>query len=90
MVQVVVLKRRRVPGAGPLNDKPKSRPSAALLPHADAVVKVLHDLGSRARRLRPPMNSKPEAFHEDRSELARDLDLLAECVRGGRNPDQPR
>lgn len=83
---MVVLKRRTIAGAGPLRDAPRPRPQASLLPHADAVVAALNDLADRAGRLRPPMNNKPEAFHEDRSELRRDLLKLAEAVRSGRTP----
>ena len=33
--------------------------------------------------MRPPMGSNPDAFHEDKSELARDIDRLAEAIRIG-------
>lgn len=49
----------------------------------------LHDLASRARRLTPPLNHKPEAFHEARSELARDLDILAESLTTRTTGDKP-
>lgn len=38
---------------------------------------ALAQLASRARRLPPPSARKPEAFHEERSELAGDLQRLS-------------
>lgn len=50
---------------------------------AKDIVDALRALSERARRLRPPMSSNPAAFHEDKSELARDIDKLAEAIRVG-------
>jgi hypothetical protein len=40
----------------------------------------LDELSSRVRRLSPPMSSNPEAFHVERSEIARALQRLAEQI----------
>lgn len=50
---------------------------------ADQIVAKLHELGDKARRMRPPMSNNPDAFHEDKSELGRDPDRLAEAIRIG-------
>jgi plasmid stabilization system protein ParE len=41
-------------------------------------------LADAIARMRPPQNSNPEAFHEDRSELASQARLLAARARGGK------
>lgn len=40
-------------------------------------------LASAIARMRPPQNSNPHAFHEDRSELASQARLLAQRCRTG-------
>jgi hypothetical protein len=50
---------------------------------ANDIVTALEGLAERARRLRPPMANNPDAFHEDKSELARDINRLAEKLRVG-------
>lgn len=40
----------------------------------------LDELSSRVRRLAPPMAGDPERFHMERSEIARELQRLAETV----------
>jgi hypothetical protein len=50
---------------------------------ANDLVTALQALAERARRLRPPMASNPDAFHEDKSELARDINKLADAIRVG-------
>lgn len=37
----------------------------------------------RARRLRPPQNGNPHQWHEDKSELVRDIEVLENAVRKG-------
>jgi hypothetical protein len=37
----------------------------------------------RARRLRPPLNDRPHQWHEDKSELVRDIEVLEDAVRKG-------
>lgn len=44
------------------------------------VVDRLHELADRARRLPPPHPGRPDAFHEARDELARDLAAAARLV----------
>jgi hypothetical protein len=41
----------------------------------------LDELSSRVRRLTPPQPGRPEAFHEERWEIARALQRLAEQLR---------
>lgn len=50
---------------------------------ANDIVNALRELADKARRMRPPMSSNPDAFHEDKSELAGELDKLAETIRLG-------
>ena len=57
------------------------KPDPAPILSSSDVLKTLEDLAYRARRLRPPMSSNPSAFHEDKSELARDIDRLADALR---------
>jgi hypothetical protein len=47
----------------------------------------LRDLASRARRLPPPCHRNPEAFHEARSELGKDIDAIATWLMTGKRPD---
>lgn len=42
-----------------------------------ALIAELDELASRARRLPPPSHCRPEAFHEARSELGRDIAAVA-------------
>lgn len=42
------------------------------------LVAKLDELASRVRRLAPPSARHPERFHEDRSEIARELQRLSE------------
>ncbi len=48
------------------------------------VASELEVLASRVRRLSPPLASNPHRFHEDRSDIAKDLADLARriCPRG--------
>lgn len=41
----------------------------------------LDELASRVRRLAPPETRRPEKFHEERSEIARELQKLAEMIK---------
>jgi hypothetical protein len=50
-------------------------------PSAANIAARLAELAESARRLRPPMSSNPSAFHEDKSELARQLNKLADAVK---------
>jgi hypothetical protein len=51
----------------------------------------LDKLAERAARMRPPMNSNPHAFHEDRSELAAAIRAIAMRLRNkpARSADEP-
>jgi hypothetical protein len=44
---------------------------------------ALEAIATDARRLRPPLNEKPEAFHEDKSELVDKIAKLRDQVRSG-------
>lgn len=46
----------------------------------------LDKLAEAIARMRPPMNSNPHAFHEDRSEVASRARILARRARGGTAP----
>jgi hypothetical protein len=48
--------------------------------------KALDALAERIARIRPPLNSNPHAFHEDRSEVAHEARRVAEWIRSGREP----
>lgn len=50
----------------------------------DEIARTLASIKEQARRLRPPMNSKPDAFHEDKSDLVRAVERLEDAVRGNR------
>lgn len=47
---------------------------------------ALESIASLARNLRPPLNNKPDAFHEDKSELVNEIAKLRESVRTGIRP----
>jgi hypothetical protein len=44
---------------------------------------ALENIASLARNLRPPLNNKPDAFHEDKSELVGEIARLRDSVRAG-------
>lgn len=69
--------RRRVAAAKPAKSpapivRPMSRPEIAA---------ELASVKEQARRLRPPLNMRPDAFHEDKSELVRAIERLEDAVR---------
>jgi len=45
----------------------------------DVIARLL-ELADRARRLPPPNHRNPHAFHEARSELGRDIELVAHSL----------
>lgn len=45
------------------------------------IASALTRIAERARSLRPPLNDKPHQWHEDKSELIRDIDVLQDAVR---------
>jgi hypothetical protein len=49
----------------------------------------LEALAERARRLPPPNSRRPECFHEARDELANDIRVIAEHVRGKKPAPAP-
>jgi hypothetical protein len=55
------------------------------LPIAE-IVDRLEELAGRARRLPPPSHARPDAFHESRSELGKDIAAIAKWLRTGK-PD---
>lgn len=74
----------RVSPRGPVEAASRARqpapaPEPELRSRAD-LKRKLDELSSRVRRLAPPMNSDPERFHMERSEIARELQRLAEQV----------
>lgn len=52
-----------------------------------AISEELQQLASRARWLPCPSHRAPEAFHEARSELGRDIAKIAEWLKTGQKPD---
>jgi hypothetical protein len=71
--------RRRTPAKAP--GKPAV---AAAQPMTNAeIVSAIGTIKERARRLRPPLNDKPHQWHEDKSELVRDVEVLEDAVRKG-------
>lgn len=75
--QVVHLRRR--PGA-PL--PPSAKPVPAKRPMSRSeIVAMLSAIKDRARRMNPPTSYNPGAFHEDKSDLVRDIIRLEDAVR---------
>lgn len=81
MVEVVRLRRK--PGAAaPSRMTPLQRPMSRR-----EIAEAVADIKRMARRLRPPLNTRPDAFHEDKSELVRAAERLEDAVRGDRQID---
>lgn len=78
-VQVVVVRRR--PGAPPV--APSSSRVTRLPMTMGEIVTAIGTVKERARKLRPPLNDKPHQWHEDKSELVRDIEVLEDAVRKG-------
>lgn len=55
--------------------------------NAQGIANELDEIASRARCLPPPSHRRPDAFHEARSELARDIAVIAKWMRTGKRPD---
>lgn len=53
------------------------------------IVARLRELARQARLLALPSATRPEAFHEAKSELAHDLDLFADQIIGLRHEPRP-
>lgn len=51
------------------------------------IARELRDLASRARRLPPPNHRNPDAFHEARSELGKDIEAVAKWLTTGKKPE---
>jgi hypothetical protein len=84
----IVERVRRRPGA----PAPAKAPAtAAKRPMSrDEIAQAVSDIKEGIRRMRPPMNHQPEAWHEDKDELVRKACLLEDAIRGerGLRPDQ--
>jgi len=61
-------------------------PSSTILPTAE-IASALDDIASRARCLPPPSHRRPDAFHEARSELGKEIANIAKWVKTGKRPD---
>jgi len=48
------------------------------------IAAAVSDIKEFARRLRPPLNQRPEAWHEDKSALVKMAERLEDAVRGDR------
>jgi hypothetical protein len=66
----------------PKDNKQDAGSGVALPRSGRELAKRLDELSSRIRRLAPPTSSAPERFHEERSEIARELQRLAEWAGG--------
>jgi hypothetical protein len=53
---------------------------------AAAIASALDEIASRARCLPPPSHRRPDAFHEARSELAKEIANIAKWLRTGKGP----
>lgn len=75
----IVERVRRRPGAPIPPPKPvaPTRQPMDRRQIADAVASLKENI----RRMRPPMNGKPDAFHEDKSDLVRQAIKIEEAVR---------
>lgn len=83
---------RRVPEEG-LHRRRASLAAAldALAPTTPpAHVTSLRDIASRVRCLPTPIRRNPDAFHENRSELANEIDLLGVAIGGKPRPPRCR
>jgi hypothetical protein len=67
-------------------DEPRPGPAmtdrALVISAVPPIAVQLRELADRARRLPPPNHRDPHAFHEARSELGHDLEVLAEQLSG--------
>lgn len=77
-VQVVVLKRRT-----PIVPSALATRTFRLPMSIGEIASAIATLKERASRLRPPLNDKPHQWHEDKSELVRDISELEDAVRKG-------
>jgi len=68
--------RTTIPGRGKLETVAMGAPRSAR-----DLRRRLDELASRVRRLAPPETKRPERFHEGRSEIARELQKLAEALK---------
>lgn len=78
---VVVERIKRRPGAPmpPRPVPPQRRPMSRI-----EIAQAVCSIKEQARHLRPPLNMRPEQFHEDKSELVRAIELLEDAVRQNR------
>lgn len=74
---------RSVPAARPSTPR-QDRLSISLPMNAAAIAAELDHLASRARCLPPPSHARPEAFHEARSELGKDIAAIAKWLKTGK------
>lgn len=72
--------RHRLPAAA--KDK-KPAPAPRPMSRAEIAAAVC-GIKEQARRLRPPLNMHPNAFHEDKSDLVRAIERLEDAIRQNR------
>lgn len=80
MTFTIERKRRRI-GKAPLT---KAAPATLRPMSRVEIAGSIAEIKEQARRLRPPLNQKPDAFHEDKSELVRAIERLEDAVRQNR------
>lgn len=54
------------------------------------IAAAIASLKENIRRMRPPMNARPDAFHEDKSELVQQAIRLEDAVRHNRQLNTDR
>lgn len=62
---------------------PRAAPAARPMSRGE-IADIIAAIKEEARRLRPPLNMRPDAFHEDKSDLVRHIERLEDAVRGNR------
>lgn len=76
MVVVEHIKRR-----GPVVPAKKDAPTPPRPMNRTEIAAAVAELKEQARRMRPPLNMQPNAFHEDKSELVRAAERLEDAIR---------
>jgi hypothetical protein len=79
----VIERVRRRPGAPVPALVPKPAPVRRPMDRRE-IADAIASLKDNIRRMRPPMNSKPDAFHEDKSDLVQQAIALEEAIRHDR------
>jgi hypothetical protein len=68
---------------GPIAVKTKAAPTCRPMSREEIVAEIAA-IKDQAVRLRPPLNQRPNAFHEDKSDLVAKINRLEDAIRGNR------